>query len=313
MRTFLAFCLISAALPLSAGPDTGAELQAALRSGSYPALLYFVDTVGGMYGAKALEFAAALPEDQAGRVSELKDLDRLLRGGKYDRQGENIRREMAKLPGAQWRFVIRLDRERRAIYDRLGPGIIGNLYENTYGSSSRGMQVFLALAAPLPTLVQRTAGPGVKMEPRLCFERTETLRKVMAQAQAGGNYGNWRSEELIANQITVSDSRGLRDELYGGVHNAPCFVYDDGYTHAEIAADAWADSLTPSYTWWYKFDRGSHDYFYGAGARDWCSEAAQNRALKAQIAARRAAAQKNVPAAAPKSSTLNGLRGPGPF
>ncbi len=290
MGKLLALILFFSALPLSAGPDKESELYAALRSGTYPALLYFIDSTGGMTGDKASAFAASLPDSAAERAAELKTLDRLLRGGKYDKGGENIRREMAKLPGPQWRFVIRLEQERRAIYDRLGPGGIGNIYENTYGSL-----------------------PGVKVEARLCFDRSDKLRAAMKPVQAGSAFGNWKSEDLGANHVNVRAPRNKLDELYNGVHHAACFIYDDGATRAEIVGDAWANSLTPSYTWWYVFDRATHDYLYKAGGRDWCSDEIQERSRKALVDARRAAERKNAPAATPKSATLNGLQGSGPF
>ena len=285
MRAILALFALAAALPLSAADRTSGPASE-LRGGAYPALLYFVDGNGGLGGEKFSDFAAALPGDAAARAAELKDLDSLLRGGRYDKGGERIRLEMGKLPGAQWRFVVLLERERRAIYARLGNGPAGNLLESV---------------------------SPVRVEPRRCYERMDALMKAMAPVSAEPAFAGWRASELTANMLTVRDSRGLRDELYGGVHNAPCFVYDDGRAHAEIVADAWANSLTPSYTWWYEFDRGTHDYFYRSGGRDWCSDAAQEKAVRAQMEARRAAERKNAPAALPKSGTLDGIKGSGPF
>jgi len=313
MKALLTFIFILAALPAQAQTDKLAQLGAALDSGRLPALGILIASAGGRQGAAAADFARTSSDDQAWREAELRDLDSLLRGGKYDKAGVNIRREMAKLPGAQWHFVVTLERERRTLYKRLGWGPAGNLYENTYGSNSKPMQVVLAAANPAAFALQRTVGPGTKMEPRLCYERREALTRTMEPVQAENLFRSWKTEALTANMIIVADRRGLRDDLYGGVHEAPCFVYDDGRGRVEIVADAWANSLTPAYTWWYNFDRGTHDYLYSAGGRDWCGQEIQNKAVRAQIDARRAAAKTAAPAAAPKSGTLDGMRGADPF
>jgi hypothetical protein len=285
MRKIAVFLILALCAGAYAGGGRSGLTQD-LRSGAYPALGYFLNGIGGPEGPQAAAFAGVLPEDGAARADMLRRLDMLLRGGNYDKRGDNIRREMAKLPGEQWQFVVILERERRAIYDRLGYGPTGNLYESV---------------------------TPAKIEPRRCYERMDALIKKMAPVQAAGAFRAWKTEELTANMITVSHSRGLRDELYGGVHNAPCFVYDDGRARVEIAADAWANSLTPAYTWWYQFDRATHDQLYRAGGRDWCSDEAQRKAVNAQVEARRAAERKAAPAAPPKSSTLDGLQGAAPF
>lgn len=287
MRTLLLIlALCAAAAPAGAAADKRAELARLLDDGMLPAFSYFLRENGGLRAA-ADEFALTSPDDPARRLARWRALDRLLYGGKYDKRGGNIRREAAKLPGSQWHFLAILDMERRTLYERLGNGYVGNLYENSVAPKSA--------------------------EPRLCYERREALTRTMAPVQAEALFRNWRTEELTANMITVADRRGIMDDLYGGVHEAPCFVYDDGRTRVEIAADAWANSFTPAYTWWYTFDRDTHDYLYRAGGRDWCSERIQQKAVRAQIDARREAQKRAAPAAPPKSSTLNGIRGPGPF
>jgi len=286
MRTLLLILALCVAAPAGAAVDKRAELARLLNDGMLPAFAYFLRDNGGLQAA-ADEFALTSPDDPAQRLARWRALDVLLHGGKYDKTGAHIRREAAKLPGAQWHFLALLDTERRTLYKRLGNGYAGNLYENTVAPKSA--------------------------EPRLCYERREALTKTMAPVQAEELFKNWRTEELVANMITVADRRGLADDLYGGVHEAPCFVYNDGRVRVEIAADAWANSFTPAYTWWHTFDKDTHDYLYRAGGRDWCSDKAQQKAVRAQIDARREAQKRAVPAAAPKSSTLNGLQGPGPF
>ncbi|MCM2266499.1 MAG: hypothetical protein NDI60_01850 [Elusimicrobiales bacterium] len=283
MRNLLSiFFALSVLASPAAAQDRRDELASALDSGQFPGLVLFLDLAGGRRGAAAADFALASPDNSEERAAELRDFDRLLRGGKYDKTGEHIRRELAKLPGAQWRFVIKLERERRALYKRLGWGPGGNIY-------------------------QGACGWALNMEPRRCYERRENLTKTMAPLQAQSAFSAWRTEDLVANMITVSDSRGLRDELYGGVHEAPCFVYTAGGTRVELVADAWANSLTPAYTWWYQFDKATHDYMYKAGGSDWCSQQSQRNAEQAQKQARHA------PAAPPKSSTLESVLGASPF
>lgn len=289
MRALLALVfLLSAAFPAGAAEDYRGELSRLLESGRFPALSLFLDQLGGARGTAAAAFADAMPVTAASREDAVKDLDKLLRGGKLDKNGSHIRRELAKVPGAQWHFVVRLERERRALYDKLGWGPGGNIRQNS------GALV------------------GIDVEPRLCSDRSTKLAATMAPLEKDPRYPGWRTEELTANMISVSDRRDLRDDLYGGVHWAPCFVYDDGYTRAEIVADAWANALVPAYTWWYGFDKGTHDYLYKAGGRDWCGSRIVSEAERAQIKTRRDAA-KPAPAAAPRSGTLDGLGGPRRF
>lgn len=276
---------LSAALTAGAAEDQRGELSKLLDEGRFPALAAFLDANGGRWGGPAAAFAEELPETPSARESEVRDLDHLLRGGKLDKQGENIRREVAKLPGNQWHFVIRLERERRALYERLGWGPGGNIIQNV----------------------------GLPVEPRLCSDRSAKLTATMAPLENDGRFPGWHTEEITANMISVSDRRGIRDDLYGGVHWAPCFVYDDGHTRAEIVADAWANTLAPAYTWWYNFDKGTHDYLYKAGGRDWCGERILNDAVQAQIKARRDAEKSAAPAVPPKSGTLDNLQDSAPF
>lgn len=286
MRLMLAALLLAVSAGASAADDKRAELARLMDKGLLPAFSYFLRSNGGLQAA-ADEFALTSPDDPARRLARWRALDRLLHGGKYDKRGDNIRREAAKLPGAQWHFLALLDTERRTLYRRLGNGYVGNLYENTVAPKSA--------------------------ERRLCYERREALTKTMAPVQTEELFRNWRTEELVANMITVADRRGIIDDIYGGVHEAPCFVYDDGRVRVEIAADAWANSFTPAYTWWYVFDRDTHDYLYRAGGRDWCGEKIQQKAVRAQIDARREAQKRAAPASPPKSTTLEGIQGPGPF
>lgn len=282
MKT-LAFSLLLLAGAASAQEDKRAEFLAALDSGRYPALSYFVNNIGGgRDGAQAAEFARYLPDSATARRNMYQGMEMLVRGGKLDKNGVNIRRELGKLPGAQWHFVLNLERERRALYDRLGWGPGGNILQNSGG------------------LV------GIKVEPRLCSDRSSKLAAAMAPLEKDRLFRAWSTEEITANMITVRDSRGLRDELYGGVHWAPCFRYDDGRVRVELVADAWANALVPAYTWWYDFDRDTHDYLYRSGGRDWCGEAILEKAVQAQIAARRAAEKKT---SAPSSPTMNKLSG----
>lgn len=281
MKTSLLLVFILSASQAFAGQDKRSQLGAELASGRLPALSILISAAGS---AAADAFAEASPEDLAERDAAWRDFDQLLRGGKYDKAGINLRREVAKLPGAQWHFVIKLERERRALYKKLGWGPGGNLYQNACGSV-------------------------VDVEPRLCYQRREALTARMAPVQADASFSAWRTEDLVANMISVRDSRGLRDELYGGVHEAPCFVHEDGGARVELVADAWANSLTPAYTWWLNFDRATHDQLYRAGGRDWCSQPAQEKAVRKQMDARRALP----PAQAPKSSTLDSIQGPGAF
>jgi hypothetical protein len=285
MRTLLAFCLLCAAFSAAAAQDNRGELSRLLDEGHYPALTAFLDANGGRWGAPAAAFAAELAVTPEARAHELRDLDRLLRGGKLDKQGEHIRRELAKLPGSQWHFVIRLERERRALYDRLGWGPGGNVAQNL----------------------------GLPVEPRLCSDRSSKLAAAMAPLESDGRFAGWRTEEITANMLSVADRRDMRDDLYGGVHWAPCFVYNAGGTRVEIVADAWANTLAPAYTWWYHFDKGTHDYLYKAGGNDWCGSRILNDAVQAQIKARRAAQKMAAPAAPPKSGTLDGMQGASPF
>lgn len=280
MRHFILLALL--ALPATSfAADKNAELQAALSANAYPALNYFLNSAGGRYGEQALAFANSSPDDQRQRLAEWRDFEMLLRGGKLDKNGALIRNEVAKLPGTQWHFIVKLERERRALYNKLGWGPGGNIKQNS------------------AQLV------GVKVEPRLCSDRSEKLTAIMAPVEKIHLFHNWRTEEVTANMISVRDSRGLRDELYGGVHWASCFVYEDGGRRVEIVADAWANMLVPAYTWWYNFDRSTHDYLYRAGGQDWCGSAILEKSIRAQMQARRAAATKSTQ---PKSVTLDTLK-----
>lgn len=265
-----------------AAGDKRTEFSAALENGGLPALAAFVGDNGGAWGGPASVFAEASSDDPGLRAAEWRDLNSLLSGGKLDKGGAGLRRELAKVPGAQWHFVIKLERERRALYARLGWGPGGNMVQNS------------------------CALVGVKVEPRLCSDRSAKLTEIMEPVRSQGAFSAWHTEEITANMISVRDSRGLRDDLYGGVHWAPCFVYDDGYTRAEIVADAWANALAPAYSWWHNFDRGTHDYLYKAGGRDWCGSAILEQAVQAQVKARRAA--EAAPAAPPRSATLDSLQ-----
>lgn len=281
MRTLLLILALCAAAPAGAAGDKRAELARLLNDGMLPAFSYFLRDNGGLQAA-ADEFASTSPDDPAQRLARWRAFDTLLHGGKYDKTGAHIRREAAKLPGSQWHFLALLDTERRTLYKRLGNGYVGNLYENTVAPSSS--------------------------ERRLCYERREALTKTMAPVQAEALFKNWHTEDLVAHMISAPDYfAGMR------VHEAPCFVYDDGRTRVEITADAWANSFTPAYTWWYNRDKATHDQLYRAGGADWCSQEAQRKAVEAQKEARLAAQQRAAPAAPPKSGTLNGIQGSGPF
>jgi len=281
MRTLLLILALCAAAPAGAAEDKRAELARLLDDGMLPAVAYFLRDNGGLQAA-ADEFALTSPDDPAQRLARWRALDVLLHGGKYDKTGAHIRREAAKLPGAQWHFLALLDSERRTLYKRLGNGYVGNLYEKTVAPKSA--------------------------EPRLCYERRVALTNTMAPVQAEELFRNWRTEDLVAHMIDAPDYfAGVR------VHEAPCFIYYDGRVRVEIVADAWANSFTPAYTWWYSRDKATHDQLYRSGGNDWCSQEAQKKAVEAQKAARLEAQKRAAPAAAPKSSTLTGLQGPDPF
>jgi hypothetical protein len=281
MRLMLAALLLAVSAGAGAAEDKRAELNRLMDKGLLPAFSYFLRSNGGLQAA-ADEFALTSPDDPAQRLARWRALDRLLHGGKYDKRGDNIRREAAKLPGSQWHFLAILDQERRTLYERLGNGYVGNLYENTVAPRSS--------------------------ERRLCYERREALTRTMAPVQTEELFRNWRTEDLVANMIAVSDFfAGVR------VHEAPCFVYDDGKARVEIVADAWANSFTPAYTWWYNRDKDTHDQLYRAGGADWCSQEAQRKAVDAQKEARLAAQKRAAPAAPPKSATLDGAQGSAPF
>jgi|GEM_PF-7056367 len=276
VKHLLAPILLLIPLASFAGDDKYAELQSALSSGAYPAFSYFLDNSGGRYTEAVADFAKASSDNRQARLAEWRDFEMLLRGGKLDKNGALIRNEVAKLPGAQWHFIVKLERERRALYNKLGWGPGGNIRQN-------GVEML-----------------GMKIEPRLCSDRSEKLTALMVPVEKLPAFRDWRTEEITANMLSVRDSRGLRDELYGGVHWANCFVYSDGSRRVEIVADAWANALVPAYTWWYHFDKGTHDFLYRSGGRDWCGSEILEKAVQAQMQARRAASQ--------KSATLNSLK-----
>ncbi len=280
IKRLLAPILLLLPISLLAGEDKYAELQSALSSNAYPAFFYFLENSGGRYTEAVAAFAKTSPENRRERLAEWRDFEMLLRGGKLDSKGALIRNELAKLPGEQWHFIVRLERERRALYNKLGWGPGGNIRQN-------GAELI-----------------GVRIEPRLCSDRSEKLTALMAPVENMPAFRNWKTEEITANMISVRDSRGLRDELYGGVHWANCFVYNDGSRKVEIVADAWANALVPAYTWWYHFDKGTHEFLYRSGGRDWCGSEILEKAVQAQIRARRTAASP----VQKKSSTLNGLK-----
>lgn len=263
MRTLLTALLLAALAGAARAQDPRAELGRALDAGEYPAISFLLEKLGGSWSAPAAAYAAASPADPAERSAEWRDLDRLLRGGRLDRGGMHIRRELAKLPAGQWGFVVKLDRERRRIYDKLGWGPGGNMVQNA------------------------CAAFGKEVEPKLCYQRTEQLT-----ASVGGllrAYPGWQAREIVANEIT--DKEGMSDfaaMLHGMTHHAPCFVYEVPGGRIELVADAWANALAPAYTWWYAFDKDTHNYLYKAGGHDWCGEKVITDAIKAQQQARRA-------------------------
>lgn len=263
MRTLLTALLLAALAGPARALDAREEFARALDAGEYPAVSFLLEKLGGSRGAPAAAYAETAPAGPEERAAEWRDLDRLLRGGRLDRGGMHIRRELAKLPAGQWGFVVKLDRERRRIYDKLGWGPGGNIMQNA------------------------CAAFGKETEPKLCYQRTEQLT-----ASVGGllrAYSGWQAKEVIANEIT--DKEGMSDfaaMLHGMTHHAPCFVYEVPGGRVELVADAWANALAPAYTWWYAFDKDTHNYLYRAGGRDWCGEKTISDALRAQQQARRA-------------------------
>lgn len=221
----------------------------------------------------AAAFAEAGPDDMGAREALWRDFERLLGGGKRDKGGALIRLELGKIPPAQWPFVVRVDRERRAIFGRLGNGPLGNISQSLVGAC-RAFRQGVGLS------------PGGDIEPRKCDDRSLLLTaraKPLLDEEPYRRF--WSASEITANYITVADSRGLGDELYGGVHWANCFIFNGGGAKVELVADAWDDSLIPAYEWWLAFDKDTHEMLYRRSQQrvhDWCGEKALSSAVEEQ-------------------------------
>lgn len=241
--------------------DRKVEFGRALDSGQYPAISVLLRDLGGSWGAQAMAYAGASSQNPQVRLQEWSNLDLMLRGGKLDKGGAHIRREMAKLPGDQWGFMALVDQERRKIYKKLGWGPGGNL--------TQGLTEALHCTAA---------------NPRRCYDRTTLLMEAVKGVMER-SYPGWKLQEIIANEVT--DKVGMSDQaamLHGGTHHSPCFIYESGGGRVEIMADSWANVMVPAYTWWYSFDKHTHNYIYKAGGRAWCDESLISEAVKTEQA-----------------------------
>jgi len=239
--------------------DNRAEFARAVAAREYPAIFVFLDGLGGPWGEQAAAYAAASSRDPQTRAQEWHALNHLLRGGKRDGNGSHIRREMAKLPGNQWGVMAAVDGERRKIYGQLGWGPGGNITQSL------------------------AEGFNCQVTAKRCYDRTSQLMAAVKEKLERSP--GWKVREVIANEVT--DRMGMSDQQamgYGMTHHAPCFIYEAPGVKAEIMADAWDNSMVPAYTWWYVFDKHTHDYLYKAGGRDWCGEKLISEAVEAEKA-----------------------------